>query len=469
MSTLLDESATLGPTIGDPDPHATSAEESYSFTYRIATNRLQILRANLAKLNRRAEKLGAEPFTMGLGRRGQEFIENRSEGYAATINWVEVTLTGTPFSLGDYRIFAVIDHRKDAYNAVGNFEIPTRFIGCEPQCDHCKTKRDRSKTYLLTDPAGNISAVGSSCLEDFTGHAPEHALAATSIWTEFGAQMKDLEGGYEEERRGAAFLPAAPTLPFLAVVNQFIRTQGWVSKDKANTNREYGIEPNVSTAERALESISNKEGSDEEIMAKLDLPMEDIVAARATLAYVREKYASLLDQPSAQAFDLNMRSVTLGDMFIRDLAGFAAFSVRMYQREVLEPAHKARAAAQSDFVGSVGKREIFTVTARRLIPIESQFGLRMLHVLDDAHGNVLIWRNSGSGGSDLEVGKTYTVKATVTDHEIRNEVRQTKLSRVSTVDAPAVEATSETTAPRKRQAKPTAQQPEHDQSNDLSP
>lgn len=456
--------------VADRHVDQAGAEESgYSFQFRIAQNRLPILRANLAKLNRRAEKLGAEPFTIELGRKGQEFIEDRSEGYAATIDWVEVTVSGKPFSLGDYRVRAVIDHRNDTYRTVGNYAIPTRFIGCDPQCDHCKTKRDRTKTYLLTDPSGNVSAVGSSCLEDFTGHAPDHALAATSIWTEFSAQMKAMQGGYEDDVKGVKLEPAAPTVPFLAMVSRLIRVQGWVSKDKANHNREYGIEPYVSTAETALDAVVKNigAGSVEAIMAKLDLPMEDIETANTALAYVREKYANLLDQPAAQAFDLNMRTATHGNAFIHRLAGFAAFAVRMYQREVLEPAQKARAAAQSDFVGTIGKREVFTVTVQRLIPIEGQFGMRMLHVLEDERGNSLVWRNSGSGSSDLEVGKTYTIKATVTDHEIRNDVRQTKLSRVATIDTPALEAASEAKATRKRQPKQAAAQPDHDQSPTL--
>jgi hypothetical protein len=438
----------------------------YSLRLRIAQNRLPVLRANLAKLNRRAEKLGAAPFTVEVGRRGQTFIEERSEGYAATINWIEVTVSGTPFSLGDYRVRAIIDHRDDTYRTVGNFVIPTRFVGCDPQCDHCKTKRDRIKTFLLTDPSGNVSAVGSSCLEDFTGHAPDHALAATSIWTEFSARMKEMQDEYEDGVKGITLEPAAPIVPFLAMVSRLIRTQGWVSKDKANQNREYGIEPSVSTAEAALKAVVKNLGAEsvEAIIARLDLPIEDIETANSALAYVRGKYEHLLEEPTAQAFDLNMRTATHGNVFIQRLAGFAAFTVRMYQREVLEPAQKARAAAQSDFVGTIGEREIFTVIVQRLIPIESQFGMRMLHVLEDERGNSLVWRNSGSGSSDLEVGKTYTVKATVTDHAIHNDVRQTKLSRVATIDTPALDAPPKLKATRKRQPKQAAEHCDHDQS-----
>jgi hypothetical protein len=403
----------------DPNtrPSADANDDDYSFVGQVALNRLPTLRENLAKLNRKAGKCGAAPFKMVLGRKGEEFVEDRSEGRSAHIQWVEVTLTGKVFALGDYKIRAVIDHRHETCTAVGNFKVPTRYIGCEPDCDHCKTKRDRAKTFILQDSVGSLSAVGKSCLEDFTGHAPEHALAATSIYDEFRAQMAELQDD-EGGRRSPSFEPALPTLPFLAVISNLIRTQGWVSKPVAKANREYLKEPSESTADAAIRLLAKLRLPHDRItLDSVDVADEDRELAVAALRYARAKYAELLDQDTVEAFDASMRSVTLRDSFITKHSGLAAYALRMYLREVVEPSKQLKAREASEYIGVVKKREEFTLTVHRLVPISGAFNNSMLHLCTDAGGNQVTWRNSGSREADLETGRSYVVKANFKKHD----------------------------------------------------
>lgn len=436
--------------------------EVYSFKARIAQNRLPVLRANLDKLNRKAEKLGVAPFTVALGRRGEEFIENRSEGLSAHIQWIEVTLTGQSFALGDYRVRAMINHRDNMSSTVGNFRIPSQYLNCDPYCDHCKKVRARTRTWLLQDPEGNVSTVGSSCLEDFTGHAPEHALAATSIHTEFAEQCAALQGGYEDLVRGGKYEPATDSLPYLAIVHRLIRTGGWVSRETARSNREYGLEPNVSTSDMAIEVMKKHSPGGEIDDVRLGITPEDRARAAAALHHARAKYADLLDKPDVEGFECNMRSVTLADTFPTRYAPLAAYAMRMYLREVVEPALLIKPAEQSEHVGTQGKREVFTVTVQRLVPIESNYGTSMLHMLIDAAGNHLTWRNSGSRESDLQAGNTYTIKATVNRHDEYKGIKQTVLNRVA-IEDPATPAAEAPPARRKKSAPAAQTEP------DLSP
>jgi hypothetical protein len=93
---------------------------------------------------------------------------------------------------------------------------------------------------------------------------------------------------------------------------------------------------------------------------------------------------------------------------------------------------KARADATkidadtSGWIGTVGKREMFTVTIRLIVTMEGIYGTSYLHVMNDDAGNVVIYKGTKCLG---DRGERLTVKATVTEHGIRDGVRQTKIAR----------------------------------------
>lgn len=84
--------------------------------------------------------------------------------------------------------------------------------------------------------------------------------------------------------------------------------------------------------------------------------------------------------------------------------------------------------AISHHVGTVGKRQEFTVTIKRIVECETAFGMNDLYIMVDADGNVLKWFTSAY--SPMEVGKTYTIKATVKEHSEYNGKAETMVNRV---------------------------------------
>ncbi|KVV07390.1 hypothetical protein [Burkholderia ubonensis] len=404
----------------------------YTFKTVIAADRLPLLRENLSKLNKRAAKHGVEPFKIELGRYGNQFVENRSEGFAANIRTVEVALTGQRFRLGDYRVMASIDHKNQAFRTFGDFRIPGQYLACDAQCDHCKTKRDRAKTFLLADKNGDLFHIGSSCIESFTGFAPEFALGATSVWDQFSDMQEQLEEG-DDGIRNCKLEAASPMLPFLAIVSRMIRRDGWVSSSTAAANRESGIHPIHSTSQGALEELKKlieRVGLEGEIAPNVDAV--DVDVAANALAHARASYGDVPEREAVEAFDANMWSVSAHDAFIDRHAGFAAFIVRKYHTEVLEPNRAKQFAGDSDHVGTVKKREEFEVTLYKKILVEGAYGTNTLCLMHDQHGNQLRWMASGL--TDMEAGKSYRVKATVKKHDEYKGVKQTALSRVSVID-----------------------------------
>lgn len=101
----------------------------------------------------------------------------------------------------------------------------------------------------------------------------------------------------------------------------------------------------------------------------------------------------------------------------------------LVRQEQFTAERKAKFAAQdagSQHIGTVGKREVFTVTINWVKYFEGTFGATYIHGLKDAAGNIVIYKGSKSLG---EKGATVTVKATVKEHGERDGVKQTIISR----------------------------------------
>jgi predicted Fe-S protein YdhL (DUF1289 family) len=83
-------------------------------------------------------------------------------------------------------------------------------------------------------------------------------------------------------------------------------------------------------------------------------------------------------------------------------------------------------ADKSGWLGTVGERRVFDLTIRMVIAMEGQYGYSYLHVMNDVDGNVVVYKGTNCLG---EKGDAVSVKATVKEHDIRDGVRQTKISR----------------------------------------
>ena len=89
-------------------------------------------------------------------------------------------------------------------------------------------------------------------------------------------------------------------------------------------------------------------------------------------------------------------------------------------------AKRAEEAAGSNWIGTVGERRDFTVTIRHIVTMEGVYGTSYLHILNDAQGNVVIYKGTKCLG---DRGETLTVKATIKEHGEREGVKQTKIAR----------------------------------------
>lgn len=83
--------------------------------------------------------------------------------------------------------------------------------------------------------------------------------------------------------------------------------------------------------------------------------------------------------------------------------------------------------SQSEFVGNIGNRQSFTLTLTFKTSFESDFGTVHITGFKDEKGNILVYK--GSIFFQAMKGETVTFKATIKNHNIRDGIKQTILTR----------------------------------------
>ena len=99
---------------------------------------------------------------------------------------------------------------------------------------------------------------------------------------------------------------------------------------------------------------------------------------------------------------------------------------RVAERAKARAEQAAKDADMSGWIGTVGERRVFTLTIRMVFEMEGIYGTSYLHVMHDADGSVVVYKGTNRLG---EKGDTVTVKATIKEHDVRDGVKQTKISR----------------------------------------
>lgn len=90
--------------------------------------------------------------------------------------------------------------------------------------------------------------------------------------------------------------------------------------------------------------------------------------------------------------------------------------------------------AKRQHLGTVGEKITLTLTIKKRIYFETDFGLQSLCILEDADGNVVIYKGRAAvfmwaGDDHIEAGSEVTVTATVASHGVREGVKQTVIQR----------------------------------------
>lgn len=414
--------------------------------YPIPAARWDEFLSRIAKLSKRAEKLGRAPIEVREVDRyrralvatetGNRLLERDAEPRGVKlIGWrefVECEVTGEAPKLEGWEFLAVIEPADKTGEANLVVPVPGRDVPAELierhttsslKCDHCGYDRRRNETFLVRHEDGRVREVGRTCLADFLGHKSPESVAR---YCGFLISAADIAGAlFDEEIGGGSRIPEFVDLPtYLAVVSACIRKSGWLSRSAAFER--YG-DSHLSTSNEAVCAIF---GDDERLRVEVtDADKADALAA--------VEWAESLE-PNGNDYLAVIHTIAEAGCFRLKRAGYAASILPSYRREV-ESARERELAAESDWFGEIKKRDTFKLTLLYTREIDSPYGLKILYVFADENGNRAKWFCSGrplrdAEGREIADGATVTFKATVKAHEEYRGARETVLTRAALVD-----------------------------------
>lgn len=407
---------------------------------QVSVDRLPQFRKAIERLNKRLEKRGFQPYRLAIGEPRTEWIEEAPNGKEEPrgyfFNLVDVTVRGTQFALGAYRLGAIIDHRESParISSFGDFKVPQKFFEAHGHhCDHCHTNRDRARTFLLKDPGGNISQVGQSCLEEFTGVSPSALLNAAGVVRELEGLLDDEVQHCQPSHGGHTlhFEPSVRLEEYLPFVASAIRLYGWTSRSTFHDRIGYGLSCASPTADIAWDNYYASHNLNREV----EVTPEDRVVAHQALAWSLER---LENSPELPGIEATMGKMAKAGRVTETMLGIAAYMVQDYLKTIHHKREQGLISPDSVYVGEKGKRENFILTVARVVNKESAFGTKHIHTLADDDGNAFVWYGTAA---PLNPGSRYEVKATVEGHSEYQGIKQTILKRVAVVKE--LEATAE--------------------------
>lgn len=96
--------------------------------------------------------------------------------------------------------------------------------------------------------------------------------------------------------------------------------------------------------------------------------------------------------------------------------------------------------ASRQHIGQIGQKVELELTVKKIIEIEGMkfsyydSGITFLYIMEDADQNVVIYKGNSAAFSTVDEGSTYRFTATVKEHGVRNDVKQTIIQRPKFVD-----------------------------------
>ena len=406
-------------------------------TVTIRSGLLDGIAAVVARLNKRAEKLGVPPVVLTSGNE-RRIEQTHGEGKPSTFPlWLDVTLTLNIPKLADWSFVATLQH-----TATGNLllTVPraadapvldlSAYRTCAPKCDHCTLQRNRNDTYVVQHTDGTLKQVGKQCLVDFTGYGktPE-AVASFAEWLSSvlelikaagsgeGDSDSDRDGGgsYRDDGFGLA--------TYLSFVVACSNKWGFRTSKQAD---EQNCESTKNTAISAMFPPVGKSSS-------FPAPTEDDI----TFAINARQWACAIVPKND--FEHNLVTVATNDVLIMKNTGIAAFLIEAYRRH-LGMVAKSKSLAPSTHFGTVGERlRNLKLVYLGSSSFDSNFGTCFIHRFRTESGQDVIWK-TGTGDIATE-GDVVTVNASVKSHGDYKGRLQTVLTRVKTVENKVLGAT----------------------------
>ncbi|AGN30039.1 hypothetical protein VPFG_00034 [Vibrio phage nt-1] len=387
----------------------------FETTYTINTIYMNEFNARIEATNKIAKRLDVAPITVEFG---ELYSEVRIVNHVKErVYYVDVTISGEYPSKNGWSFLTQLDHASNLIRS--NSETNHRHLLGDTTCDHCNSNRQRNVTYVIkNEETKEEMRVGGSCLKYYLPTKSIDSLATFYV---------AIDSFNDEDSWGRG--SSKTTYNALQIVT-------WAAIYVEHNGAYHG---GGITRQWILNMINvhSKELREERdrMLAEYDYDKYE-ARAKEILEWVSE-------QEATNDFMHNVIS-SCGAQFIEyKQTGFIAAAIVAFnkakEREILAKREAERKAElpESEHVGTVKKRENFTVTLEKTIVSEGYYGDTFIHRFRDAENNLIIWFGSkrlrNNDDDRIEAGEEVTIKATVKEHSEFRDEKQTIVQRVAFV------------------------------------
>jgi hypothetical protein len=416
------------------------SEEINTYTYTVATHHMDRLNKEVAKLNKRADKIGCDPISIVVIETKQiphpEIYQALLEKYnnlpksildaIPTIEAFEVQIVGTGPKIDGYKFVGTLDHYtmpgKVIVSTVPGEHIPPTFFNAKPICDHCNKIRSRIETFIVENENDKVCVqVGRNCLKDFFGHDVNVVVRWMQRLNTLMNELDDnsyISGGSHYVYN---FLAMEALTNTIAVVRKY----GWISKAKSDT----GHEATSSTV--AFMMIPQTREQDEkmrqELIASLQFEPQDLIEATAAVEWLRTQSAD-------NEYMHNLKLLEDQPIVSYKLMGYWCSLIATYHRVSLklEEEKRERETKLNEHIGSIKDRIEMQVNCVNISHTDGYYGTICIHRMLDTDGRTVIW--FANADAKMEPGSNYNIKATIKKHDEYKDWKQTIVTRLAVLN-----------------------------------
>jgi hypothetical protein len=404
-------------------------------TYRIHESFMDRARELVAKVNKRAARLGLSGYELVITDREtrpifRPTLFHHIDGtvHPEPIGYEDiftVELVGRMPKINGWSFVAALDYTEGEGRTIVKtlpgveMDLSAHRVR-ENECDHCGTKRMRNATYVLVNDNGETMQVGSTCMQPYMGLTVAGlGLLSGDAFAELGEHDPD-----EDDRERGPRIPerlSVDTVLLLTMVME--QLYGFVPASQADGFHKIATSEFVKTYLRGTDSDFNRAVE----------RRADWEAARVKAAHVRTW--AIAEDGNNSDWRVNIRILAEGETVTERNVGMLCSAVVGYNRTQADKV-KASAKGNVDYVGKVGSKIAVIGTVERTYVYEnsySPYGGRSEIVIVRAEGALFKWNSSRVTG--FEVGDKVEGTATVKAHQEYRGDRQTVITRAKLVKA----------------------------------
>jgi len=368
------------------------------------------MRYRLDKANRKAIKIGQQPYTMTITP-AEPIQHSEPDGEIWFEQMITVHVTGDAPRVGNYYVAGNID-LDDVAGPVPSLDngvlTPDEItaIRLDMECDHCGQNRNRTRVYVLKDAStGRVVQVGTACVELYTGVA----ISPVDSW------HRKMKEDLDAEATGATYgVRAYLVTDVVKLAAHYIDRHGYVSA------REAEYERTTSTATLIRSVIDRPTPASRAAMAE-----QDQATADATIAWAQTLKADT-------EYGAKVAAIVAQDVCSWSSIGIVASLVISYRRE-LERRFVEELRRTSKHVGAKDTRYDFgTVRIVDIRVFDNAYGGFSRVKLVDAAGNLIVWKTSTC---KFNIGHKANMVAYVKQHSEWQGTKQTDIIRPKFTEA----------------------------------